>query len=173
MWEWVIHKVAAGTIACVFALALYHKARNFPRFRASLAAYGIVPGFLVPIAAPLVMGFEVAALACLFLPTGPGSLLAFSVLGIYSMAMLVNLFRGRDYIDCGCGDLPTPLSGWLVLRNALLMALAWPYGVTAQAMPAEAAAWALVVLTVAVLMSLYLILEQLLANSGVSDANRG
>jgi hypothetical protein len=173
MWEWVVHKVAAGTIACVFALALYHKVRDFPRFRASLDAYGIVPSFLVPVCAPLVMGLEVAALACLFVPVGPGSLLAFSVLGIYSMAIAVNLLRGRDYIDCGCGDLPTPLSGWLVLRNGLLMALAWPYGGAGEALVVEPAAWLLVVVIVVVLMSLYLILEQLLANAGVGDAHRG
>ncbi len=168
-----MHKVAAGTIACVFALALYHKARDYPRFRASLEAYGIIPGFLVPLFAPLIIGLEFAALACLFLPVGPGSLLAFSVLGIYSVAIAVNLLRGRDYIDCGCGDLPTPLSGWVLLRNGLLMVLAWPYGVSRQGLVAEPAAWLLVVVSVIVLMSLYLILDQLLANAGVSDANRG
>ena len=173
MWEWVVHKVAVGTIACVFALALYHKARDFPRFRASLEAYGIVPGFLVPVCAPLVMGLEVGALVCLFVPGGPESLLAFSVLGIYSVAIVVNLVRGRDYIDCGCGDLPTPLSGWLVLRNGLLMALAWPYGVAAHPVAVEPVAWLLVVITVVVLMSLYLTMEQLLANAGVGDAYRG
>jgi hypothetical protein len=173
MWEWVVHKVAAGTIACVFALALYHKGRDFPRFRASFEAYGIVPSFLVPVCAPLLMGLEAGALVCLFLPDGPGSLLSFSVLGIYSVAIAVNLIRGRDYIDCGCGDLPTPLSGWLILRNGLLMALAWPYGAAPEVAAVEPVTWLLVVMTVVVLMSLYLILEQLLANAGVGVANRG
>ena len=34
------------------------------------------------------------------------------------------MLRGRSYIDCGCGDAPTGLSGWLLLRNGVLIILA-------------------------------------------------
>ena len=38
--------------------------------------------------------------------------------------MGVNLARGRDQIDCGCGGDSHPLSWWLVARNAVLAAAA-------------------------------------------------
>jgi hypothetical protein len=98
MLDWIVHYVATGTLTVVFALALSHKLRSYPRFRASLQAYGIVPIFLLGIVAPSVVLLEAVAAVCLFLPVGPGSLLAFAVLGVYTVAMTVNLARGRRYI---------------------------------------------------------------------------
>ncbi|MDH3643730.1 MAG: methylamine utilization protein MauE [Gammaproteobacteria bacterium] len=172
MLDWIVHSVAVGTLALVFGLALSHKLRAYARFRASLQAYGIVPEFLLGVATPLIVALEAAALVCLFLPGVPGSLLAFATLGIYTVAMGVNLARGRRYIDCGCGDLPTPLSSWLLLRNGLLMALAWPYGLHAGYV-ASPAAWLLAGAVVLVLVVFYLTMEQLLANTGVVGEDHG
>ena len=172
MLEWIVHYIATGTLAVVFALALGHKLRGYARFRASLQAYGIVPELLLGIVTPLIVGIEVLALLLLLLPVTSGSLLAFSLLGTYTAAIAINLARGRSYIDCGCGDLPTPLSSWLLLRNGLLMVLAWPYG-AASGYVGSAAAWGLVGVAVAVCVVFYLTTEQLLANTGLIDANHG
>jgi hypothetical protein len=51
---------------------------------------------------------------------------AIVLLALYGAAIAVNLRRGRREIDCGCGGPATrqPLSGWLLLRNAVLAAAA-------------------------------------------------
>jgi hypothetical protein len=172
MLAWIIHYVATGTLAVVFALALSHKLRSYPRFRASLQAYGIVPEFLLGIFAPTIVLLEALAVLSLFVPDGPGSLVAFAVLGVYTVAMGLNLARGRRYIDCGCGDLPTPLSGWLLLRNVLLMALAWPYGLP-QVYAGSPWAWLLAAMVVVVFVVFYLTMEQLLASEGLVEVDNG
>jgi len=172
MLDWVVHYVAMGTLGAVFALALSHKFRSYARFRASLQAYGIVPEFLLGVVAPFIVLVEALAALCLFIPIGPGSLLAFAVLGVYTVAMGLNLARGRRYIDCGCGDLPTPLSGWLLLRNGLLMGLAWPYGLEG-GYSGTPWTWLLVSAVVLVFVVFYLTMEQLLANAGLVEVDHG
>jgi hypothetical protein len=172
MLDWIVHYAATGTLALVFTRALGHKLRSYRRFQASLQAYGIVPDFLLGLSAPTVVLLEALTLLCLFVPVGPGSLLAFTVLGVYTVAMSVNIGRGRRYIDCGCGDLPTPLSGWLLLRNLMLMGLAWPYGVAA-GYDGSPWAWSLVAVIVLVLGVFYLTIEQLLANDGLVGVDHG
>jgi hypothetical protein len=48
------------------------------------------------------------------------------LLGVFGMALAVNLARGRTSIDCGCfrSDLRQALSPALLVRNAVLMAAA-------------------------------------------------
>jgi len=53
------------------------------------------------------------------------------LLALYTVAITVNLFRGRTEVSCGCGGAAGThrLSWWLVLRNAVLMAMAaWASG---------------------------------------------
>lgn len=44
---------------------------------------------------------------------------------IYAAGIGINLYRGRRDMDCGCGGPASkhPISGWLVLRNLLLLGL--------------------------------------------------
>jgi hypothetical protein len=51
-----------------------------------------------------------------------GAMLAGTLFGVYSVAIAINLMRGRDRIDCGCGGLGQELSWFLVGRNLLLIA---------------------------------------------------
>jgi hypothetical protein len=51
------------------------------------------------------------------------------LLGIYALAIGINIHRGRVHFDCGCGfggksDNEQYLSSGLVFRNVILMALA-------------------------------------------------
>ena len=162
---------ATGVLGVVFALSASHKLRNYPRFHANLAAYRTVPLRLLVVAAPLVIALEMSAVLALLLPVGPGLWIAFGMLSAYTLALLVNLLLGRTTIDCGCGDLPTPISGWLLLRNGVLLLFAFPYG-TPGASPGIAA-WILVATTVLVLALFYLTIEQLLANQQWGTAKRG
>ena len=78
--------------------------------------------------------------------------------------MGLNLYvRRRTAVDCGCGAAPTPLSGWLLLRNALLLGL-----VPCAALPAavDAMAGALAAVVAVFLWLAYGAGNQLLANQG-------
>ena len=55
-----------------------------------------------------------------------GSAAAVAMLSIYTLAIFANLLRGRRDIDCGCSGpyLRQTLSPWLIVRNAVFVALA-------------------------------------------------
>jgi len=162
MLSWILYMTAMGTLALVFAISVSHKLRDYARFRASLGAYGLVPMPMLPILAPTVVLLELAAILAIVLPVGPGVTLAFGLLLIYTLALAVNLLRGNTTIDCGCGDAPTPISGWLLLRNGALLLLALPHEPTSG--PPDVLHWLLVAGLVLMLGLFYVIVEQLLAN---------
>ncbi len=162
MLSWILYMTAMGTLALVFALSVSHKIRDYARFRASLGAYQLVPERLLGLFAPLVILLELTAIVAILLPTGPGVSIAFGLLLLYTVALTVNLLRGNTSIDCGCGDTPTPISGWLLLRNGALLLLALPY--EPEGGPPDLLHWALVSTLVTLLIAYYLIFEQLLAN---------
>ena len=121
----------AWLLAGVFGLALRHKLNAWPRFLASFQAYDLLPHRWVKVVAPVIVLAELVALAGLLL--GPfvgvaimqlGFASALSLLVVYFTGMLINVLRGRSYIDCGCGDDPTPLGLGVLARNALLIGLA-------------------------------------------------
>ena len=170
MLDWVLTSSAMGTVALVFIFSVSHKLRDYHRFKASLGAYRIMPDALLGLVAPLVIGLEIAAIVAILLPFGPGSAIAFGLLLGYTLALAINLLRGNTAIDCGCGDVPTPISGWLLLRNGALLLLALPFSqlLPVQDGPLGSAPglllWLLVAGLVMLMALIYLILEQLLAN---------
>lgn len=151
-----------GALAFVFAVSVLHKIRAFDRFKASMGAYRLLPESWLPLAAPAVIGLELTAIAAIFLPVGPGASVAGALLLVYTTALTINLLRGNTSIDCGCGDAPTPISGWLLLRNGALLLLVLPQ--EPQTGAPGLAAWLLVMAFVVLLGLFYLIVEQLLAN---------
>ena len=60
--------------------------------------------------------------------TAAGSAAAAILLGLFSVAIGINLARGRSHIDCGCfqSALRQQLSISLLVRNGFLIALALP-----------------------------------------------
>ena len=162
MLNWVVYTSAMGALALVFLFSVSHKLRDYHRFKASLGAYRILPDTLLGVMAPLVIGLELAAIVAILLPVGPGTAIAFGLLLIYTLALTVNLLRGNTAIDCGCGDVPTPISGWLLLRNGVLLLLALPHAPLSGT--PELLHWLLAGGLVVLLALFYLIVEQLLSN---------
>jgi hypothetical protein len=117
-----------AALGLLFLVAAGHKLRAPARFRAALAGYRLLPPALVPAAAGLVVGAELAVAAALAAPgarvAGLGG--AAALLLAYAAAIGVNLARGRREIDCGCTGpaLRRPLDGRLVARNATVAAAA-------------------------------------------------
>ena len=118
---------------------------------------------MVPVAY-LIVGLEVVVIATLSFWPKLGLLLAALTLAIYLSAMAINLWRDREFIDCGCGDEPTRLSSALLIRNGALITLALSaYGVW---LPEGWTMAAFITIIGLGLLSvcLYFVVEQLLAN---------
>ena len=117
--------VARLALALLFAHAAWHKARDLQAFRAALAGYRLLPERAVGAAALALVGLELATAAAL-LASRAGGALALALLGAYTLAIALNLARGRREIDCGCFGPAArqPLSGALVARNLVLLASA-------------------------------------------------
>ena len=170
---WLNHVFANGAswaLAGVFAVGAAHKVRNYLEFRGILDQYRIMPKPLVPVAAPIVVALESVACLALAVPAWRlvGAPLAAGLLALYCVVIALNLYgRGRTAMDCGCGGEATPLSGWLLLRNSLLLLLACSSWLAAPSFAIGGAVEALIAMLIAGLLWLaYATANQLLANQG-------
>jgi hypothetical protein len=114
-------------LAVLFATAAWHKASDSRRFTATLEAYRLLPSSLGKMAARVLPVAEVGVVASLLLPLYRWAALgAVGLLALYSVAIAINLVRGRSEMDCGCFGpaAGVPLSGALVARNVLLIGAA-------------------------------------------------
>lgn len=156
-------------VALLFATAASHKLRNFVDFRDTVENYDLLPAFLLAPAAVVVIGLEVAIVAALLYPpaVAAGSTAAIWLLLCYMFAIGINLARGRRSIDCGCGgrSLRQPISEWLVLRNLLLVGVAWLAGGAMVARDVTVWDYLLGLLALATFSLLYIATEHLLANA--------
>lgn len=169
----VVQLALAVALAALFLNAAYHKLHERLRFEAQFAEYELLPAALVPAATLGLAALEISIGLGLLVPASwawSASLGAALLLG-YAAAIAINLLRGRTHIDCGCGDAPQLLSGWLVLRNLVLIAGALGLLPALPAAAAQGSApW--YVYLVAVLLSTLLVLTysamtQLLENASV------
>lgn len=121
---------AIGALTVILWVGAWEKLRNLWIFEAAVAGYDLLPHWLwkpFALAYPLL---EVLAGGLLLMPqtrvTGVAATLL--VLLLATGGVLVNLLRGKTEIDCGCGGLSNSYSGlswWLVVRNAVLIVLAF------------------------------------------------
>ena len=125
----LIARTLATGFGLLFLLAAVHKLAAMREFRGTLAAYGLLPAALV---APAAWS---AAIAELMLGIGwlSGSMAtaiaaaSAALLFVYTMAMTINIVRGRVHIDCGCSFGRSSagvqqLSKGLLVRNSILIA---------------------------------------------------
>lgn len=155
-----------GFLIVVFAMAALHKVRTFLEFTGIVQQYRVLPKAFAEYAAGMIVTAEIAAVVLLVVAAPVGIALASTLLLVYCVAIAVNLVRGRRHIDCGCGGDPVPLSTGLLVRNLGILGLT----VGAELLPKvdaslQHAGVALAVTLVLVL--LYAIVNQLLANAGI------
>jgi Methylamine utilisation protein MauE len=115
-------------LAAVFALAAITKLRALDEFVGVVHNYRVLPEILVrPVAYGLPPLEAAIALGLLIAPARtPAAIGAAALLVVFSLAMAVNLVRGRVEIDCGCfASALKQRIGWsLVARNLVLIGLA-------------------------------------------------
>ena len=130
-----------GTL--VFAAAVAGKLRHWSEFTGVVANYKLLPQRLATPVAVLVVALESLVVASLLtgFSLAAGALLGVGLLGVFAVAMAVNLARGRRLIDCGCfqSALRQHLSPSLVARNVLLMAVLLVPALSARPFTAPAA----------------------------------
>jgi len=126
-----IELVMRGGLALLLLGAALQKARDFAAFRSAVIGYALAPERLAMAIAVTLAGVEAAIGVALLAPASIGlrapALVATALLlALYAAAIAVNLVRGRRDIDCGCAgpNARQPLSEWLLVRNALLVAAA-------------------------------------------------
>lgn len=116
-------------LALLFAAAVAHKLADFAAFRIVLHDYHMLPFAIVTPVTGLVIATEVGLAAALpWRATGStAAWAAIALLAIYSFGIAINLLRGRRTLECGCAPSAyrQPLSEWLLLRNAVLIAAAF------------------------------------------------
>ena len=159
---------SALMLAGVFLAACVHKWRNLRQFATTLGAYGLVPGLLVrPAALGLPLMEFMVALGLLVPPARFSAAMATAVLlGIYTLAIGINLARGRRSIDCGCGDpgQNQTLTGWLLLRNGVLFCFAMLAATQVVNRTTGWLDWLVALLAAAAMLLLYSACNQLLSN---------
>ena len=123
--------VAGQTCAgLVFLLAATQKVQHWRILPGVIANYRLLPRWMNGPAAALLPPVEmVLAILLLSAQFNPWpSLAAMALLALFAAAMAINIQRGRDHIDCGCGEsfLRQTLNWTLVTRNGLLVVLLMP-----------------------------------------------
>lgn len=111
----------ALSLAALFAASAAHKVGDFRRFVGVVRNYSIMPVWMAPTAAGIVVSMEFALAAGFLAPAFrglAGSGAAF-LLAAYTGAIGLNLLRGRSDIDCGCsfGGSGERLTPALIARN--------------------------------------------------------
>jgi hypothetical protein len=122
----LLHDVAVGFVALVFARSILEKGTQYSLFVARVRDYHIVGERLTPLAAATALGLEVAALLGLLVPSGNwlGAVSAIGLFTLYGVAMGHALRAGRSEIECGCGGQGQVVSWLLVIRNVVFSGIA-------------------------------------------------
>lgn len=128
---WAVLSVAGRVcVGLVFVLAAVQKAQSWKLLPGVISNYRLLPRFTVPVAAALLPPMELAlGLLLLSAQAMPWAQFAGSaLLALFAAAMAINIRRGRDHIDCGCGQsfLKQSLRWSLVARNGALALLLLP-----------------------------------------------
>jgi hypothetical protein len=113
-------------LAGIFLMAVVHKLKDPVEFRVSLEDYQLLPNMMLRPAFFALVTVELLISGALLLNVRVAGLVAAILLFVYTMAIAINLIRGRTEIDCGCSGpaVRQTLSVWLVARNTGLIFMA-------------------------------------------------
>lgn len=147
-------------LVVVFAIAGVSKLRALDTFAGVVYNFRLLPQALVDPVARALPFLEVAVAVALLLPITRdfAAWCAAILLAIFTLAVVINLIRGRREIDCGCfsSELAQRISGWLVLRNIALASMAlWLAGGTADTQSSAYAAWLMGMAAALVVVMIY------------------
>lgn len=120
---------AALTLAVILVGAAVSKLAVLDEFAGVIANYRVLPDWpvLQVGVARMIPVLEIAGGVGLLVPATrlPAAALVLGLLIVFSVALAINLLRGRTWIDCGCfrHRARQPITWTLVARNGVLIAL--------------------------------------------------
>ena len=131
MLDPLLLQILSLAFSLLFITAAWHKITAFEQFRVALSEYQLLPQPMLTPFAVLFPATELLLGISWLLSVSPLATAAVSagLLALYALAIAINLLRGRVHIGCGCGAAGTascdqPLSGWLIVRNSILIVAA-------------------------------------------------
>lgn len=120
-------QLSAGFVAFVWISSALPKLSSLSRHRLTVEGYGLLPSGLVPVFSFVQPALELSLGLAVLLPAArvPAAWSSLGLLSVYSLAIGINLARGRRDIDCGCSGPAArqELTEGLVLRNIALIAI--------------------------------------------------
>jgi uncharacterized membrane protein YphA (DoxX/SURF4 family) len=115
-------------LAGLFALAGFHKLKDFPGFCRVMSDYfsGVLGAGWIPLRALAVLVVLCELAVVVAVVAGISSIvvgsLAMALLTLYALAMGINLLRGNSISDCGCAwGQERPVQVWLPVRNLFIV----------------------------------------------------
>jgi hypothetical protein len=153
----LLHLVAVGFIIAVLARAVIEKAVSYGLFIAIVRDYRLLPAALAPFAGAALLGAEALAIVLMLVPAfaAAGAIIAAALFALYGAAMAATLFSGRTEIECGCGGDGQIVTWALVVRNAVLVAIA---ALTLFAITGRTMAWPDILMGLLAIFVVYLLL---------------
>ncbi len=159
----------AVTLAALFAASAAMKLAAPGQFASAMENYRILPSMLAAPAAWIIPALEAIGAVGILCPATRAAvaLLIAGLLALFTAAIAVNLARGRREIDCGCfgAALRQNLSGWLIARNAILVAAAVAIEVPVHSRPLDVADFVTIGFGAPTLTVLYASMNYLLSNA--------
>ena len=146
-----------------------HKLRRPIRYGGIVSGYKILPWSAGAWTARFIGSLELLIGLLLLVPAVHSSVawMGALLLFVYLLAIALNLIRGREHIDCGCGGTSDsqPLSGWLLLRNAVLIGAALVLANGSANLTADWLLWLFAIAAGVAFVLLYRIGNLILSNS--------
>lgn len=166
MLDPVVVNAAAAAVGIVLIVGALDKLRDLELFRYAVENYRLLGSRGAALFAPLFAGAELlAGSGLVFETTRPFAMwLALAVMLAATGGVAVNLLRGLDRIECGCGTGGQRISWGLVVRNLCLMALIVLAAATEQSRQLGVLDYFSVGGCVLALLAIYASANQLLAN---------
>jgi hypothetical protein len=165
----VITIIISICMSLMFGFAAAHKLANAAVFKATMDEYQLVPQMLSGTVAILLIVAELLAAILVLVPAirTYGLMIMAVLLFLYTAGISINLLRGRRDIDCGCSGPASrhELSGWLVLRNLVMLSLVLLATSPMAQRPANWMDAVVVLFSVMVASGLYMGMNQLLAQA--------
>jgi len=166
-------------VAVVFFAAGVAKIRSIDTLEGVIQNFKVLPARLSRPFALVLPPIEIVVAAALALPATRiyGAATATVLLVIFTVAIALNLARGRREIDCGCfsSELKQNLSCWLVARNLLLIVCSAGLTITAAGWAHTSpswVAWLLGALSVGFAIFIYLTATTLTSNTATVAQRR-
>jgi hypothetical protein len=177
----LIVKVISIGFGLLLLNAARHKLSDRKSFMATLGDYQLMPATVLKPAVWLIIGSECVLGCAWFAASAESAAVAACATSLlltgYTLAIAINLLRGRVYVSCGCGLSNSAADGqslsWgLVLRNILLVLIALLAALPGSTRALGVFDIATLIATLPAMVLLYIAATQLMTNSAAIGAWR-